>query len=142
MSIPLHHLSKTWKKEEHSRTKRNLRQFEVSAAQGCKKITDFFEILNKLEIVMKENKDLKKRLLSMSKTNANSNKKELEISNVLKVLLESAMKNAGRKTGGERYDDVMHELGQTFYHMDGLQNYKILCQNLPTPAVSTVRRKI
>ncbi|KAK3922650.1 Histidine--tRNA ligase [Frankliniella fusca] len=116
-----------WKKDHYSRSKRTQRGLE-DAALGCAKITDFYSVLNIMDILIRENEELK--------------------NNVVKTMSEAmpvqkcAKKNALKKSGGERYDEVMKELGALMFHVGGLQLYEILCKNLPFPSVSTIRRMI
>ncbi|KAE8742486.1 hypothetical protein FOCC_FOCC011981 [Frankliniella occidentalis] len=70
----------------------------------------------------------------------NSSSQPLKISYMLELLLDSARANAHKKSGGERYDEVVKELSLLLFHVGGLQLYEILCANLPLPSVSTIRR--
>lgn len=100
-------------------------------------MTEYFEILNKLEILFSENEDLKKRLLAVMKPLPDC--PDPPMSKMMQILLASAKKQAGRRTNGERYDDVVFDLGSLLFHVGGLKNYEILCHNLPIPKVSRIR---
>jgi len=139
----LHNLHDSWKKYHYGRTKRNQRKLN-EAAKGCSKITDYYTVLNKLQLLIQENEELKKNLeQAMSAAlKVESTQTPPKLSFMLELLLQSAKKNAMKKTGGERYDEVIKALGHILFHVGGLQLYEILCKNLPFPSVSTIRRMI
>ncbi|KAK3911226.1 GPN-loop GTPase 1 [Frankliniella fusca] len=136
----LHESLSEWKKNEYSRTSRTKRKLE-DAALDCSKITDYFKILSDIEILVKQNEQLREQLVKNMTAAMNfTSSQPPKLSYMLELLLESAKTNAGKKAGGERYDNVIKELGHILFHVGGLQLYEILCKNLPLPSVSTIRR--
>ncbi|KAE8749140.1 hypothetical protein FOCC_FOCC004046 [Frankliniella occidentalis] len=97
-----------------------------------------------MEILIRENEELKEKLVQAMSDHYRRTEGQAapKLSAMLEILLESAKKNALKKTGGERYDEVIKELGALLFHVGGLQLYEILCNNLPLPSVSTIRRMI
>lgn len=95
-----------------------------------------------MEVLLKENQDLKKKLVGAMK-NVTLTETTTEFS-ILNLLMECAKNNAGKKPGGRRYNDVIKELGFLIFSLGGLALYEILChqENFPFPSVTTIRRKI
>ncbi|KAK3932724.1 PDZ domain-containing protein 2 [Frankliniella fusca] len=94
-----------------------------------------------MEITIKKNEELSKSLVKFMQGNIKINSENPpKVSAMLDLLLKSAKKNANKKTNGQRYDDVLKELGSLLYHVGGLQLYEILSQNLPLPSATTVRQ--
>jgi len=125
-----------------SRQQKRENQLQV-ASQGCRKITQYFTILNEMDLILQENLELKRRLaktmsIVVPEKHLTSNYK------MLNVLLDCAEENAGKQPGGKRYKVVMKEFAFLVFSVGGLALYEIFCykDNLPFPSVSTVRRKI
>jgi len=123
----------------HEKTQRNLR----SAAEGNQKITTYFPILNKMEIILKENADLKIRLAASMCRVAKLDAQPSEFK-ILNILLECAKSNAGKKPGGKRYFAVIKELAFLIYSLGGLALYEMFASddNFPFPSITTIRRVI
>lgn len=123
----------------HIRIQRKLE----NAAESNHKITEYFEVLNQLEILIKENEALKLQLLA-SVNKVSHSKAPHTVHSMLDLLLECALENAGRKPEGRRYTQVIKELGYLIYSLGGLALYEILScsENFPLPTVSTIRRMI
>ena len=124
-----------------SRLQKRKSKLEV-AGQECNKITNYFKILNEMEILLKENLEVKARLANnMSKISHEPMTSEYKM---LNVLLECAQENAGKEPGGRRFKEVMKEFAFLVFSLGRLALYEILCfaDNLPFPSVTTIRRKI
>lgn len=112
----------------------------MEASKNTPKLTTFFPVLNKLEVVMRENEHLKNQLvLAMRST---PNKPVVQLSGLLKDLYECAVSNSGKKPRGIRPIEEIKDMGTLLYLLSGKMSYEILCSNLPFPAVSTVRAKV
>lgn len=99
--------------------------------------------MNQLELALKENEELKQKLFFHMQSST-SNEKPATVHTILNLLLDCAIKNAGKKPGGRRFDVVIKELGFLFYSLGGLALYEIFScsDNFPLPSVSTIRRMI
>lgn len=68
------------------------------ASPSYEKISDHVQILNQMDIVIRENEDLKNKL-STAMCN-NSNKESANVSNMLRLLLDCAETNADKNPNG------------------------------------------
>lgn len=99
------------------------------------------KLLNEMEILIKENDDLKNQLVKAMEF---KHKQETpkNISGMLKMLPDCAVVNADKQPGGKRYPTVVKELGYLLYSMTTLEGYEFLCSNLPLSSVTNVRSTI
>lgn len=99
-----------------------------------------------MQMLVEENKYLQEKLVAMyqnAMVGASSKAPSVpELSNFMKLLLECASKNAGKKKNAWRFVDLLKEIGLVVYSMGNLQVYEFLSANLPLPSISTVRRII
>jgi len=61
-------------------------------------------------------------------------------SEFLKDLMDTSISNAKKKPGGYRYSKPIQDMAVQLFSLGGAQAYEYLCQNLPLPSLSTVRR--
>jgi len=129
----------------YSRSERNKRKLE-DAATDCLRIDEFFKSFQEtLESLLQKSKRLKAELVSIMRTSlrqtAVSDVPE-GISELFKMTIDCAKRNAGRKPGGLRFDSTLKEFGTLVFTMGGLEQYEILSKNFPLPSVTTVRRHL
>ena len=105
-------------------------------------IDEYFPIL-KMELLILENEELKTTLVAVMKKHfAQETNEEPEVKGFLKILLDCARQNAGKKTGGYRYPDVVKEFSTLLFTIGGLKNYEIMSSNLPFPSAKGARRHL
>ncbi|KAK3928336.1 Calcium-binding protein 4 [Frankliniella fusca] len=128
-----------WSSQSPSeRVKRKLRV----ASTDCRKIEDYFTVLNKIELLLKENESLRQQLTSTFKSVTDS-KVQIDNSNLLAILLESAKINAGKKARGRRYNNhTLREFCTLVFVLGGPQLYEILSKNLLLPSVTVCRNNL
>ncbi|KAK3919968.1 Phosphoserine aminotransferase [Frankliniella fusca] len=121
---------------------RNINKLE-KAADSCHQIDEYFPVISKMEQILKDNLQLKEKLVLAMKTSAAGNKiNNYNASGMLGLLLDCAKKNAGRKRNGKTYSATMKELGTLIFVLGGPLLYSILLENLGFPSLTTVRRKL
>lgn len=136
------HLTKKRDWSQHSRHHREEKKRDNIATE-YHRIDEYFPILNKMELLILENEELKANLVAMMKKHFLQNTtKEPEVKGFLKILLDCARQNAGKKTGGYRYPDVVKEFATLVFTIGGLQNYEIISSNLPLPSAKGARRHL
>ncbi|KAK3924478.1 Ras GTPase-activating-like protein IQGAP1 [Frankliniella fusca] len=95
---------------------------------------------NRLQVILKENEDLKNQIVSAMRSKPGTPVQNL--TSLLKDLYECATRNSGKQARGIRYSEELKDLGTLLYLLSGKMTYEILSSNLPLPAVSTVRAKV
>ena len=128
----------------YSRSNRKRRKLEI-AADGCHTIDEYFHIMNELELIIRENEELRSKL-SESLKSKHEDFSDLTtgkgLSKMLQYLLECAKANASKKPGGIRYSNTIKELGLLLFILAGQMLYAFLASNLPLPSLSSVRRML
>lgn len=126
----------------HSRSNRNKRKLAAVAADNHS-ICEYYAIIQGVEKLMLENTKLKKELVNaMQQVVQRKDDSNVEISEVLKMLLDCAKQNAGRKPQGHRYSTTVKELGTLFFTLGGPLLYGIISKNLPFPGITSARRNL
>ncbi len=110
-------------------------------------MTTYFEVLDKIGVLMKKNKLLSAMLSKRGGTNddnslaslANSNSK-----NILHELLGNVVTNIKRKHKGQRHSKVMKKFATVLYIYAGSMSYEFIQKNLPEafPSLRTVQSLI
>ena len=98
-----------------------------------------------MERVIKENMNLRKKIVSAMKRNFSFTPGKLpSTSEFLKAVLQSAITNAGKDPHGYRYPEPLKAMCAHLYTLTGLQAYEILWANLlpAIPSVSNVKRHL
>lgn len=137
-----------WKDQRYSRVERGRRKLETSATEQHK-ITEFYPILNEVEILLKKNKQLQQELHDALFGNKimESAEKEKVTSHFLKTLYKTALSNANKKKGGHRYgndEDGLKDFASYLFVITGKKSYETLYSNLQDafPSITTVARHI
>lgn len=133
------HVKKKRNWSQHGRLERTRSKLAV-AAESCRTLDEFFPVLNHLEIVMKQNEKLKKELMLALKRVPADPFDGLPLGNIMRLLLECAKANAGKKRPGWRYSDTIKELGTMFLILSGPLSYDILSAGMPFPSPISCRR--
>ena len=107
-------------------------------AQTC--ITDYFKILNEIEILVKENVKLTKLL----QQNGNKSFNTGSLTPILKQLLINAEKNASIYPSQRRHTEILKKFSTALFIYCGPLAYEFLHQNMcqALPSLRTVQRII
>lgn len=125
------------------RRRKQLQNHLQQLSEKCHKIDEYFKVLNKVELVMKENETLRKKIfykLNSVGDYSLSDNSEKGMSEMLKAMIECAKENATRGHNGNKYSTFMKELGSLFLTLGGRHLYNIMASNLPLPSISTNER--
>ncbi|KAE8746002.1 hypothetical protein FOCC_FOCC007260 [Frankliniella occidentalis] len=93
-----------------------------------------------MEIILAENRELKKNLLSAMNSNREKEAEPTFLKGLLKDLYDCAAANCNRDGPGKRYPEFLKELGTMAYLLGGLQLYEFFASNLPLPSPSLARQ--
>jgi len=126
------------------------REASVKTDPNQSRMTDYFEIVNKVDEVIqlqKVNECLKEKLKAMeAKFNALQPSTEEESSqSLLKRMMNQAIKQAGKKSKGIRHDDpVLEHFCLNVYILGGRRLYEVFNSNMPTvfPSPSTIHQRL
>ncbi|KAK3920118.1 E3 SUMO-protein ligase ZBED1 [Frankliniella fusca] len=111
---------------------------------GQSLITNYFQILNEIEVTLKSNEEMIKILKARCKELELEIESDGDVSNLLKLLLDSAQKNSLGKNHGQRYDEDIQLLAAYLFIVGGRMLYEFLQTNLTNslPSISTVDRTL
>lgn len=110
------------------------------------RITAYFNILNDVETILRASEDmintLKARCEELSFQSCSHGK--FNVSNLLQMLMDSAIQNAGRKNHGQRYMENIKLFAAYLFMLGGRFLYEMLYKNLPAslPSISVVERTL
>lgn len=99
-------------------------------------------ILNKMDILLQENVELKQRLARSMAAIQPPTETNTKFSYFLNLLIETATNNANKLPNAWRFGDILKEIGLYMFSIGNLQMYQFLSANLPFPSISTVRLQI
>lgn len=128
----------------YSRNNRMKRKLDAASSDNTF-ITEYFPILNQIEYLFKQNKELENTLVSnISKVRADiSFSKERSIRGVLRILCDTAVRNNDNSnSSANRYDEVLKKFCSSLYLIGGRLTYQTIQGNLPNsiPSITTLQR--
>lgn len=133
---------KSPEKDLRTRSYRNKRKFNKTITNQSR-IPFYFNVLSKMEIILKENEFLKTSLENLNKdinkeSSSNSSDNSTEI---LKLLIKSSENNCRKdKSQGYRYDEVLKLFAVYMYMFSGRSGYETLQSNIALPSISSVTK--
>lgn len=137
-------LGSRFKLEKYSRSERAKRsRDQIAVNLNISKITNYFPILNQVEILIEQNKVLRYQLsIALEPVRTDCSKISDNFPDLLKLLAETAMKTGTKKQGGERYKECLRLFSSYIFVMAGRQSYDLLQKNLPgvLPSIASVLR--
>ncbi|KAK3917893.1 Siroheme synthase, partial [Frankliniella fusca] len=108
-------------KEKYSRLERR-RTALGKHIEGQSRVTAYFPILNEIEMILLTNKEVISSLEARCKElsiDSKSTSRNFELSNLLKLLMETAQKNSTRKNHGQQYDEDIKLFAAYLYIIGG-----------------------
>lgn len=140
-SVPIYN-KKNPRKDLRTRSYRNKRKFNKPITNQSR-IPFYFNVVNKIELILKENENLKK---SMENLNKDINKESSlntpdNSTEILKLLMKSSENNCRKdKSQGYRYDEVLKLFAVYMYMFSGRSGYETLQSNIALPSISSVTK--
>lgn len=137
-----------WRDLKYSRSERRKRVI-AKQSEMCYTLDSFVTILNKMDLILKENYTLRQKLAgfldnsrdnSIYDKNKNFTSTRASTSTLLEMLLKSAEKETLSKQN--RYESKLKLFASYLFIIGGRSTYKTLQANLPLPAVTSVMRSI
>lgn len=135
------------KRLSRSRSYKNRRQLnEAASSEGQMRITDFYGILNEIQILAQRNQFLQDNIRHLVDNLRNGNSAKIQSTNaltdnsVLKLLLESAEKHSTKDKHGYRHNDAIKKFASYIRMLGGNLRYEMLHANLrlSIPPPSTI----
>lgn len=132
------------KNESRSRSCKTKRQLNnVSCMVGQTRITNYFDILNAIQMLIARNKFLQtsvQNLVQTVKSYSFQSSNALDRESVLKLMFDSAMKHSSRHKNGYRHDDTTKMFAAYIRILGGRLLYETIYANLPSsiPSPSTI----
>lgn len=128
-----------WKSEKYSRRERLFRQHQVFDTTQSK-ITDFYEIIQKVTKAIESSEELKQTFCN-SELVASCNK---NVNYVMKLLYETATKNMNKKENMNRFSNPLKLFSLYIFLLRGPMTYKFLQKNFKNvfPSITTLNRSL
>jgi len=114
----------------------------LSASKTSHKITEYIPIVNQIDKLILENKQLSTFINSSLQTNKPS--QVIFNSAFLQKLYENSVINASRKPNGHRHNEIIIKFSISLFIWSGPIAYEFLHRNMPAaiPSISLIRNKI
>ena len=125
-----------------ARTKRKLESTDSDATQT--RITCYFEVINKISQIVKQNKFLSNLLQSPLADSAAKTSADTNSASVLNKLLTNIENNAQKHPKGRRHNEIIKKFATVLYTYAGSMAYDFLQKNMPEalPSLRTVQSLI
>lgn len=124
-----------------SRRSRDFRRRCRSIVSNQSRITQYFNVIDKLELALKRNNELRNELNKYMEMNYENVGANIETKDFLKCLLKNAFLKTEKKTGN-RYIEKVKLFSAYVFMLGGRLLYETLASNLNLPSLSTVDKFI
>ena len=124
------------------RTQHALKQATLDPRQS--KLTDYFQVLDKIERIVRENAKLSHLLKQQSLGPSNSVPSLDQLTPILKGIIRNAEKNVNRTATGRRHPYMIKQFATALFIYAGPLAYEFLQQNMPEalPSLRTVQHNV
>ena len=122
-----------------------MRKLEEAGSDNSQtRITNYFVVLNKLALLLKENSELSKALVQAAQDNAPDFDTELSVEPILHNMLLTAQKNVHKTPHKRQHEEMLIKFATSLFIYSGPMAYNFLHNNLPNalPSLRTVQRKV